>query len=209
VEIRRREAKLDVLINNAGSLLTERRTSHDGYEMTFATMVLGPFALTGGLLPFLERSDDARIITVTSGGMYTQALRLDDLQMQRERYVGTVAYARAKRAQVVLTRLWAAQQRGTTVVVNAMHPGWADTPGIQAALPRFHRLVGPLLRSPEQGADTILWLAASAEAAGSTGKLWLDRRPRAFDRFKRTRVSATEARRLWDTCLELTTRPDA
>ena len=205
-EIRRREARLDVLINNAGSLLTERRTSHDGNEMTFATMVLGPFALTNGLLPLLERSDDARIITVTSGGMYTQALRLDDLQMQREPYVGTVAYARAKRAQVVLTRLWAAQQRGTTVVANAMHPGWADTPGIQAALPRFHRLVGPLLRSPEQGADTIVWLAASAEAAGSTGKLWLDRRPRAFDRFACTRVSAKEARRLWDTCLELTAR---
>ncbi len=209
-EIRGREAKLDVLINNAGSLLTERRTSHDGYEMTFATMVLGPFALTRGLLPLLEQSDDARIITVTSGGMYTQALRLDDLQMEREPYVGTVAYARAKRAQVVLTRLWAAQQRGTTVVVNAMHPGWADTPGIQAALPRFHRLVGPLLRTPEQGADTIVWLAASAEAAGATGMLWLDRRPRAFDRLARTRVSAKEARRLWDTCLELTAlRTDA
>jgi len=146
-------------------------------------------------------------LTVTSGGMYTQALRLDDLQMEREPYVGTVAYARAKRAQVVLTRLWAARERGTTVVVNAMHPGWADTPGIRAALPRFHRLVGPLLRSPDQGADTIVWLAASAEAAGSTGKLWLDRRPRAFDRFARTRVSAVEARRLWDICLELTAQP--
>jgi hypothetical protein len=67
--------------------------------------------------------------------------------------------------------------------------------------------VGPLLRSPEQGADTIVWLAASAEAAGFTGKLWLDRRPRAFDRFARTRVSAEEARRLWNTCLELTARP--
>ena len=203
-EIRAREARLDVLINNAGSLLTERRTSLDGYEMTLATMVLGPFALTRGLLPLLEQSDDARVITVTSGGMYTQALHLDDLQMEQEPYRGTVAYARAKRAQVVLTRLWAAQQRGTTVVVNAMHPGWADTPGIQASLPRFHRLVGPLLRTPEQGADTIVWLAAAAEAAGSTGKLWLDRRPREFDRLPRTRVSAEDARRLWDACLDLT-----
>jgi dehydrogenase/reductase SDR family member 12 len=107
-EIRAHEPRLDVLINNAGSLLTERRTSLDGYEMTLATMVLGPFTLTGGLLPLLEQSDDARVITVTSGGMYTQALHLDDLQMEREPYRGTVAYARAKRAQVVLTRLWAA-----------------------------------------------------------------------------------------------------
>ena len=203
-EIRTREPRLDVLINNAGSLLTQRQTSVDGHEMTLATMVLGPFALTRGLLPLLEQSDDARVITVTSGGMYTQALQLDDLQIEREPYRGTVAYARAKRAQVVLTRLWAVQQRGTTVVVHAMHPGWADTPGIEASLPGFHRLVGPLLRTPEQGADTIVWLAAAAEAAGSTGKLWLDRRSREFDRLARTRVSAEEARRLWHACLELT-----
>jgi NAD(P)-dependent dehydrogenase (short-subunit alcohol dehydrogenase family) len=208
-EIRAREPGLDVLINNAGSLLSERRTSVDGYELTFATMVLGPFVLTRGLLPLLEQSDDARVITVTSGGMYAQALHLDDLQMQREPYRGTVAYARAKRAQVVLTRLWAAQQGGTTVVAHAMHPGWADTPGIEASLPRFHRLIGPLLRTPAQGADTIVWLAAAPEAGGSTGKLWLDRRPRAFDRLARTRVSAKDARRLWDACLELTDPADA
>lgn len=206
-EIRAHEPSLDVLINNAGSLLTERRTSLDGYEMTLATMVLGPFALTRGLLPLLKQSDDARVITVTSGGMYTQALHLDDLQMQREPYRGTVAYARAKRAQVVLTRLWAAQQHGTTVVAHAMHPGWADTPGIEASLPGFYRLVGPLLRTPEQGADTIVWLAAAPEAAGSTGKLWLDRRPRGFDRLARTRVSAEEARLLWDACVELSSIP--
>lgn len=203
-EIRTQETRLDVLINNAGSLLTERRTSVDGYEMTFATMVLGPFVLTRGLMPLLEQSDDARVITVTSGGMYTQALRLDDLQMERVPYRGTVAYARAKRAQVVLTRVWAAQQRGSTVVVHAMHPGWADTPGIEASLPAFHRLLRPLLRTPEQGADTIVWLAAAAEGAGSTGRLWLDRRPRKFDRLARTRVSAQDARRLWDACRALT-----
>ncbi|HWC70582.1 MAG TPA: SDR family NAD(P)-dependent oxidoreductase [Actinomycetota bacterium] len=203
-EIAENEAAVDVVINNAGSLLTSRRTSVDGYEMSFATMVLGPFVLTGGLMPVLERSDDARVITVTSGGMYLQGLDLDDLQMEREPYRGTVAYARAKRAQVVLTRLWAARQRGTSVVAHAMHPGWADTPGIEGSLPGFRRLMGPLLRTPEQGADTIAWLAAAPEVAETTGKLWLDRRPRAFDRLPSTRVTTEEAMRLWDACVELT-----
>ena len=208
-EIRGSEPALDVLINNAGSIVSERRTSADGYEMTFATMVLGPFVLTQGLLPLMERSDDARIVTVTSGGMYAQALHLDDLQMEREPYRGSVAYARAKRAQIVLTRLWAQQERGTTVVAHAMHPGWADTPGIEASLPRFHRLVGPLLRTPAQGADTMIWLAAAPEAARSTGRLWLDRRPRSVDRLPWTRVSPDDARRLWQACVDLARAPSA
>jgi NAD(P)-dependent dehydrogenase (short-subunit alcohol dehydrogenase family) len=204
VDIRTKEPTLDVLINNAGSLLAERRTSADGFEMTFATMVLGPFALTRGLLPLLRQSDDGRIITVTSGGMYTQALHLDDLQMEREPYRGGVAYARAKRAQMVLTRDWSAQEQRSGVVAHAMHPGWADTPGIEASMPRFRRLVGRLLRTPAQGADTIVWLAAAPEAARSTGRLWLDRRPRKLDRIPGTHVSPEDARRLWDACLALT-----
>ena len=206
--IRRAEARLDAIVHNAGGLLTERRTSVDGYEMTFATMVLGPFVLTEGLLPLLAASEDGRIVTVTSGGMYTQALRLDDLQMDHEPYRGTIAYARAKRAQVVLTRLWAQRQRGSSVVAHAMHPGWADTPGIEASLPRFRRLIGPLLRTPAQGADTAVWLASAPEPARTSGRLWLDRRARPFDRLPGTRVSADDARRLWDACRELADAAD-
>jgi dehydrogenase/reductase SDR family member 12 len=195
--------RIDVLINNAGSLLPSRERSVDGIEMTFATMVLGPFVLTNGLIPALRRSGDGRIITVTSGGMYTQSLHVDDLQMEREPYRGSVAYARAKRAQVVLTRVWASRLRGTSVVAHAMHPGWADTPGIEASLPRFRRFLGPLLRTPEQGADTLVWLSCSPEAARSTGELWLDRRPRPFDRLPGTKVSAEQALDLWEACERL------
>ena len=198
------EPALDVLVNNAGALLPERAESVDGIEMTFATMVLGPFALTNGLARLLRTSNDGRILTVTSGGQYAQPLHLDDLQMRGEPYRGAVAYARAKRAQVVLTRVWASRLRGTTVVAHAMHPGWADTPGIEASLPRFHTIVEPLLRTPEQGVDTLLWLAAAPEAADTTGLLWLDRRPRAFDRLRRTRVSADQAVALWRACEDLT-----
>jgi dehydrogenase/reductase SDR family protein 12 len=198
------EPALDVLVNNAGALLTERAASVDGIEMTFATMVLGPFVLTNGLAPLLRASDDGRILTVTSGGQYAQPLHLDDLQMRDEPYRGSVAYARAKRAQIVLTRIWASRLRGTSVVAHAMHPGWADTPGIEASLPRFHTLVGPFLRTPAEGADTLLWLAAAPEATASTGLLWLDRRPRAFDRLRRTRVDRKQAAALWRACEDLT-----
>jgi hypothetical protein len=79
-----------------------------------------------------------------------------------------------------------------------MHPGWADTPGLAATLPAFHRLMGPILRTPTEGADTIVWLAADPAAAGRSGGLFLDRRPRPFDRAPMTRLSAADRRRLWD-----------
>lgn len=206
-ELRASEERLDVLVNNAGALLTERRESADGYEMTFATMVLGPFLLTKGLVPLLEHGGDvgrARVITVASGGMYLERLHLDDLQMEREPYRGSVAYARAKRAQVLLTQEWAQRLRGRGIVVHAMHPGWADTPGVEASLPTFRKVVGPFLRTPEQGADTIVWLAASPEAVRSTGRFWLDRRPRPIDRIPRTRASSEEREELWEVCERLT-----
>jgi NAD(P)-dependent dehydrogenase (short-subunit alcohol dehydrogenase family) len=196
-----REARVDVLIHNAGALLTERRTSPDGYESTFATMVLAPALLTDRLLPAL-RSARGRIVVVTSGGMYAQRLHLDDLQSTHDPYRGSVAYARAKRAQVALMRLWARELRGT-VTVHAMHPGWADTPGVEASLPRFRALLGPLLRSPEEGADTIVWLAAADEPARTSGRLWLDRRPRAFDKLPGTAVSHADAVALRDACERL------
>lgn len=96
-----REERIDALVNNADALLTERRTSADGHEATFATMVLGPFVLTNGLLPILERTAEhagvARVINVASGGMYLQPLHLDDLQMEREPHRGSVARHRPHR----------------------------------------------------------------------------------------------------------------
>ncbi len=199
-EIGAGEERLDVLINNAGALMRERRESVDDYEMTFATMVLGPFVLTRGLLPLLQASAPARVIWVSSGGMYTQRLRVADLQMGEGEYKGSVAYARAKRAQVVLSRAWADRLQGTGVVMHAMHPGWADTGGVKASLPTFHKVMGPILRSAEQGADTIAWLAAAEEPGRTTGLFWHDRRPRSIHRLARTREGAEEARRL---CAEL------
>ena len=123
------EPRLDVLVNNAGVLPAQRTETAAGFEVAFATNVLGPFLLTNLLIPMLKRSEASRIINVSSGGMYTQRIDVDDLQTERRDFDGAEVYARTKRAEVILTELWAQRLAGTGVVVHAMHPGWADTPG--------------------------------------------------------------------------------
>ena len=197
------EERLDVLVNNAGVLPQERTVSADGYELAFATNVLGPFLLTELLLPLLRESAPARIVNVSSGGMYTERIRVDELQTERLEFDGPAVYARTKRAQVILTELLGERLAGTGVVVHAMHPGWADTPGVQTGLPRFHAVTKPLLRSAEQGADTIVWLGAADEPAHSTGGFWHDRRLRPTHRMSSTRETPADRTALWDACERL------
>jgi NAD(P)-dependent dehydrogenase (short-subunit alcohol dehydrogenase family) len=199
-----RESRLDVLINNAGALLGERRTSADGFELSFATNVLGPFLLTNSLVPALKASAPSRVINVSSGGMYTQKLDVDDLQFERKPYNGVTAYAQAKRAQVILTELWAEKLAGSGVTVNAMHPGWADTPGVQRSLPTFRRWTKKGLRTPAQGADTIVWLAVAESVAGMSGSFWFDRKARNTHLLPGTRGSTQDRERLWEECARLT-----
>jgi NAD(P)-dependent dehydrogenase (short-subunit alcohol dehydrogenase family) len=199
--IRASEPRLDVIVDNAGAIHRDRRETADGLEATFATMVAGPFALVSGLLPALRSAGRARVIAVTSGGMYAQPLDLDDLQSRRGAFNGTRAYARAKRAQVALMREWARRlgpPERSGIAYNAMHPGWAETPGLAEALPTFTRAMSPILRTPHQGVDTLVWLAADEQGHDVTGRLYLDRRPRPFDRAPMTRLSAADRRRLWD-----------
>jgi dehydrogenase/reductase SDR family member 12 len=196
------EERLDILVDSAGAIVPERTLSPDGIEATLALLVVGPFALTRGLLPLLRASADARVIAVTSGGMYTQAVDLDDLASERIPYSGPRAYARAKRIQVAVVREWARRLAGEPITVTAMHPGWADTPGLAHSLPGFHRVMRPLLRTPEQGIDTIIWLA-TAEPAPPAGRLYLDRRPRPFDRIPGTRLTGADRRRLWDALAQM------
>ena len=201
------EPRIDVLIDNAGAMYPERALTPEGFERTFATMVLGPFVLASRLLPRLAASADGRIVEVTSGGMYLQALPLDDLAYAQGEYQGAKAYARAKRAQVALVREWS-RRLGGRVAVNAMHPGWADTPGVSSSLPGFRERMGDRLRTPAEGVDTMLWLAASPEAGRISGKLFLDRRVRPFDRIPSTRLLAAQRRALWNRVVAMTGEPD-
>lgn len=198
-----RERRLDVLINNAGILLSERELSVDGFELSFATNVLGPFLLNSLLVPLLEAGAPSRIINVSSGGMYAQKLDVEDLQFERKPFNGVTAYAQAKRAQVILTELWAEKLAGSGITVNAMHPGWADTPGVRTSIPRFYRLVKRGLRTPEQGADTIVWLAVAESVAGISGRFWLDRRERATHLLPGTQSPPRDRQRLWEECVRL------
>jgi NAD(P)-dependent dehydrogenase (short-subunit alcohol dehydrogenase family) len=179
---------LDVLVNNAGALDEEYGVSPQGFEMTYAVHVLAPFLLTAHALPIAKR-----IITVSSGGMYSQSLDPETMQMTAEDYDGVTAYARAKRVQVALNGEWA-RRYPEGPIFSAMHPGWADTPGVQHSLPRFRRLTAPILRTPEQGVDTVLWLASHDVPSGL---FWLDRTPRSTMRVPWLRHDQATAERVW------------
>lgn len=191
--------RLDVLIHNAGALSVERSEVADGTEATVASQVVGPFLLTSLLLDRLSASGSGRVITMSSGGMYAAALSVDKLEMAPADYNGTEQYARAKRAQATLNEMWARRFPDLDIVFHAVHPGWADTPGVDAALPTFAAIMGPLLRTPEQGADTLVWLAADPNPLTSSGVFWHDRRPRSIHKLPTTRRTDTPERRerLW------------
>jgi dehydrogenase/reductase SDR family protein 12 len=193
---------VDVLVHNAGVLPDRRSLTAEGLELTFATHVAGPHLLTRLLRPALEFSEDGRVVWVSSGGMYTRRLEVDDPNWSEraDAYDAVVAYAETKRAQVVLSELWAEELRGTSVKVNAMHPGWADTPSVRSSIPRFYRVTRAILRTPAEGADTVVWLAASPRARQHSGRFFLDRAPRRTHYLPFTRESEAERRRLWELC---------
>lgn len=189
---------LDVLVHNAGVLPPERRESVDGHEVTLATHVLGPLLLTELLRGPLAAAH-GRVIWVSSGGMYAQRLPADDPEYTRGDYSGTRAYARTKRIQVALLPLLQQRWGPDGVTVAAMHPGWADTPGVTESLPMFDKVMKPLLRDAHQGADTIVWLAAT-EPAPAGGRFWHDRAPRTTHYLPATRESERDRQRVWDYC---------
>lgn len=185
---------VDVLIHNAGALLNTRQVSPQGIEQTVASHVVGPFLMTTLLLPLMH---GGRVVTVSSGGMYTSALPAFDhgesLEMPVHKYNGSKQYAIAKRAQVTLNELWAKSETQTEFV--AMHPGWADTPGVQESIPGFRRVTAPILRSASEGADTIAWLAAVNPLPGASGTFWSDREVRSIHKSSQTRNRDTSDNR--------------
>lgn len=194
--------RLDAIIHNAGALDNTYGEGPEGIEQTAATHILSPFVITETLLPVLAASDTVgpgRVIVVTSGGMYTQRIGRR-IAMSEDRYDGLQAYARAKRSQVALVEEWAQRIPATTTVFHAMHPGWADTPGVSASIPGFGKVLGPLLRTADDGADTMCWLAAAAEPLDTSGRLWLDRRPRSTRRVPNIDHDADDRRRVWEWC---------
>ncbi|HEX6538919.1 MAG TPA: SDR family NAD(P)-dependent oxidoreductase, partial [Candidatus Dormibacteraeota bacterium] len=178
------------LIHNGGAMAQRLELTPQGLETTAAVHVVAPFVLTT-LCARRLRDASARIIVVTSGGMYAVPLDVEALRRPREPFDGVRAYALAKRAQVSLVEQCGPALRECGVPLVAMHPGWVDTPGLRTSLPRFRRIMAPLLRSPAEGAAAIAWLLTAPADTLGRGALWLDRRPRSAHRSARTRRSDT------------------
>lgn len=184
-------ARLDVLINNAGIVLRERRVGADGHEITWETNFLGAFLLTRLLLPALERSARPRVVNVSSTAHRSGQMNWDDLELARG-YRGFRAYANSKLALVLFTRELA--RRHPKVASNAVHPGAIATGIWRAAPPLARWILERILPSPEKGAQPVVRLAVSPELDGLTG--------RYFDKFRDAApapaaTNDADAARLW------------
>lgn len=172
--------KLDLMVHCAGALHRQYRESF-GSESSFALGVLAPFSLVNLLWPLMAKVEDPRLILVSSGGMYLVPFSLDTLNPLESDYKGAKAYAEAKRCQVVLARAMADRFQDSPrhgLLAVSMHPGWVDTPGLATGMPRFYRVMKPLLRSPEQGADTVAWLCGVERPGVKNGGFYFDRKLR-------------------------------
>ncbi|XP_066377798.1 uncharacterized protein [Miscanthus floridulus] len=166
---------LHVLVNNAGLLEHKRETTAEGLELNFAVNVAATYTLTELVMPLLEKAaPDARVITVASGGMYTEPLN-KDLQFTEGTFDGTQQYARNKRVQVALTEWWAEKYGDKGVGFYSMHPGWADTPGVAKSLPGLSEKLSGNLRTNDEGADTVVWLALQPKEKLASGAFYFDR----------------------------------
>lgn len=186
-----RGGRVDVLVNNVGLMLHEFRRSAEGIEVGFATNLLNHFVLTEGLREAAALDARSVVISMSSGGLYGARLDLAALEAaDAASHNGLAAYAQHKRAQVELTRWWNGLGESAPRAY-AMHPGWVDTDGVRSALPTFRRVLGRWLRSPEEGADTALWLAATRPPLSPEGGLWLDRQRDTEHAFGFTRGGAS------------------
>ncbi len=184
---------IHAVVHNAGVMPPERAESAQGHELSMAVHVVGPVVMTEALRPQLE---GGRVVLVSSGGMYGQALRADDPEYRDGTYSPTTAYARSKRMQVEMLPLLADRWSLDGITAAAMHPGWADTPGVQESLPRFRSITRPVLRDDAQGADTSVWLVGT-EPAPATGRFWHDRVQRPVHLVPTTRAGEAERARAW------------
>ncbi len=204
-----RYERLDVLVNNAGAFYMRREENDDGLEKTFALNHLSYFLLTNLLLDMLKASAPARVVNVASAAESGARVDWDDLQLARK-YRSFNAYALSKRFNLYFTYELARRLDGTGVTANALHPGSVAT-GIWAnPFGRFNGLARPLtrlmMRSPEQGAETVVYLATSPEVEGITGKYFVDRRERYSSRASQ---DPDAARRAWQASAALCGLPDA
>jgi len=195
--------RIDVVVNNAGLVLGERRVTEDGFEHVFAVNHLAPFLLTNLLLPRLTGSAPARVVTVTSDAHSAANLDLDDPNLEHG-WDSWRSYANSKLANILFTRDLASRLDGTGVTANCAHPGVVRTGFGREGKPLLRlgtTIARPFFLSPERGADTIVYLASSPDVAGETGGYYVKRQRREPSAAARDDAAA---RRLWDISEKLT-----
>src|SRR5215203_399864 len=205
-EFKEAHPRLDVLINNAGVIRSKRVASADGIEMTFAVNHLAHFLLTNLLLDLLKATAPSRIVNVSSGEQRNGTIDFDDLQGEKG-YKTAKAYGQSKLANVLFTYELARRLEGSGVSANCLHPGVVGTnlgSGVTGALGFTVRALRPLMKSPEKGAQTSVYLASSPEVEGSSGEYFVKKaEARSSDVSHDKRL----ARRLWEVSAELTNVP--
>jgi len=198
--------RLDVLINNAGVIRSERITTQDGLETTFAVNHLAYSLLTKLLLDVLKASAPSRIVNVASGDHSNGTIDFDNLQGEKE-YKGPKAYSQSKLATVLFTYELARRLEGTGVTANCLHPGVVGTnlgSGVSGVFGFMVRALTPLMESPEKGAETSVYLASSPEVEGLSGRYFVKKaEARSSDVSHDERI----ARRLWKVSADLTRVP--
>lgn len=195
-----RRPPIDVLINNAGTIQGERRTSMDGIELTFATNVLGYHRVTSGLLDHINSAAGARIVVVASA--FAGDLDLNDLEFRRRPYDGLAAYRQSKACDRIWSWALARRLQARGITVNAMTPGWVpDTELSRNLQPEVRQARARPGRTVEQGADTAVWLASAPDVASTTAAFFADRREVACE----FRDYDTEER-LWTICEDFASR---
>jgi retinol dehydrogenase-14 len=202
-EFLERHDRLDVLVNNAGLVQSKRTETPDGIETTLAINHLAPFLLTNLLLGCLEQSAPSRVITVSSEAQRWGTMNFEDMQSRRK-YRGFPVYGMTKLANIMFTYELAERLDGTGVGANCLHPGSVGTnfgQNNRGAMALFFRTFKPFMRSPEQGADTLIWLASSPEVDGVSGKYFSDRKEIEA---KKVAYDPAARRRLWEISEDLT-----
>ena len=206
-QFRQKYDGLHVLLNNAGSLMSRRTTTEDGFETTFAVNHLGYFLLTLSLIDILKASAPSRIVNVSSSTHRMGTIRFDDLQLENG-YRGYRAYSQSKLANVLFTYELARRLEGTSVAVNCLHPGTVRTnlfKGVSGPVGAYLNLLKPLMKSTNRGAETAVYLACSPEVEGVTGKYFINKKPAKSS--SRSHDEAI-AQRLWEVSCQLTGLPD-
>ena len=193
-----RYSHLDVLINNAGIYTDKRMLTADGFEYQFGVNHLGHFLLTNLLLSILRSSSPSRIINVASGAHFGGKMDFDDLH-QEKNYSGWKAYSQSKLANILFTYELAHRLAGTGITVNCLHPGFVNT---RFAVDRetgkrnlMMLISKPFSISPAEGAETVVYLAASPEVEGVTGKYFVQRRQRSSSKAS---YDLQDAEKLWN-----------